>query len=177
MRIIHAIIQTKRDIFPQIFDLDLRKAIRTALTKIFCIKLKISPESRQMIIKVFWKKSFRSRKYLLDNLTSVSTAAQKTLPNSEKVLVTQLPRTYPFFPECFFKRPSGDLEFSYDNPDGKSLPKVEFFCSKCQIDFKKSFWKVFFQKRSNGHIEGSAVLRKVARQKSVKHFWAEWVKV
>ena len=44
----------------------------------------------------------------------------------------------------FFEKAFGDVEISYDKPDGKCLPKAEFFCSKCQIDFEKRFfWKLF----------------------------------
>ena len=58
----------------------------------------------------------------------------------------------------FFEKAFGDVEISYDKPDGKCLPNVEFFCPKCQIDFKKRFFRqLFFQKRSNGHIEWSVV--------------------
>ena len=132
---------------------------------------KLSFKVGMWLSRCFEIKSFRSCKisrYLLDNLTSVPTTAQKILPNAKKVLVGQLRWTHPLFSEkFFFKRPSGDVEISYDKPYGKSLPKFEFFCSKCQIDFKKSFFlKTIYQKRSNGHIEWSAVLstlRKVAR--------------
>ena len=40
LRNTHEIIQTKTDSLPQIFALDLYKAIMTALTKIFCINIK-----------------------------------------------------------------------------------------------------------------------------------------
>ena len=43
LRNTHEIIQTKTDSLPQIFALDLYKAIMTALTKSFCIKLKNCP--------------------------------------------------------------------------------------------------------------------------------------
>ena len=40
------------------------------------------------------------------------------------------------------------MKFSYDKPDGKSLPKNEFFCSKSETDFEKRFFlKTCFSKK------------------------------
>ena len=63
----------------------------TALRKTDCIKLKKCPsKSGNDYQGVLKNKVSLPARYLLDNLTSVSTNALKSLPNSEKVLVSQL---------------------------------------------------------------------------------------
>ena len=82
---------------------------------------KIVPRGREMIIKVLKKYSVPAR-YLLDNWTSVSTTPQKSLQNSEKVLISQLRWTLRFFPKSlFFKGPSGGVNCSYDKLDENFL--------------------------------------------------------
>ena len=89
VQIVHEYIQTKTDSFPQIFALDFQKAIMTALTKIFCINLKnCRSKSGNDYQRVLKKKVSVPARYLLDNLTSVSTTAQKIVPNSEKVSIS-----------------------------------------------------------------------------------------
>ena len=63
LRNTHEIIQTKTDSLPQIFALDLYKAIMTALTEIFCINIKnCRSKSGNDYQDVLKKKRFRSRK-------------------------------------------------------------------------------------------------------------------
>ena len=91
-----------------------------------------------MIIKVFWKKSFRSRKIssgqLYFSFDYRAGKFAKFWKDFSKPTSTNSAFLYGIF---FFKRPSGDVAFSPDQHDEKFLPKVELFLSKCQIDIKK----------------------------------------
>ena len=116
--------------------------------KISCINIKNCPSKSGNDYQCGLKSKVSvPAKYLLDNLISVSTTAQKSLPNSKKVLVGQLRRTHPLFSEkFFFKRPSGDVEISYDNLDGKVRQKLIFPLQVPNWLSKALFWKLFFSK-------------------------------
>ena len=98
-----------------------------------------------MIIKVFWKKSFRSRKISSGQFDFSVVYGTENCAEFWKNFSQSTSKNSPFFSKMFFfEKAFGDVEISYDKLDEKSLPKAEFFCSTLQIDFEKRFfWKLF----------------------------------
>ena len=111
----------------------------TALTKIFRIKWKNwSRKVGKWLSRCFEKKSFRSRKISSGQFDFSFDYCAGKFAKFWKDFGKPTSRNSAFlYGSLYFKRPSGDVAFSHDQPDEKFLPKIELFRSKCQIDIKK----------------------------------------
>ena len=102
-----------------------------------------------MIIKVFWKIKFPFPQDIFWTIwLQFRLPRRKICRTPKRFWSANFEELTVFSESLIFKRPSGDVGFSYDQPDGKMLPKIEFLRSECQIDYIKRFFlqKKFSQK-------------------------------
>ena len=163
---------SKQLVFPKSFLRTWEKQFLTALTKFFPKIIK------NMFFKIgrwlpqCFKKNIHFRKLCFGQADfKFDYPVENSCRNQKTFWSTNRKKLSGFSNHLFFKSSSGHLEVSVDTFDEKFFPKVWFYCSTSQTNFKKMLFlkKNSVQKRSYGHVEGNAVLttlRNVARQNS-----------
>ena len=143
---IYEYIKFKTDSFPQMFPLDLEKAINQALT-FLCQKTKnVSLKFRRWLPKFFEKKiSFTQINFWTISL-QFWVPCTKHLPTSEIVLFNQLRKIQKFITIFFFKRSFGHVEVSFDNREEKCLPKSGFIVRCPKLILQMDVWIFVSQK-------------------------------
>ena len=135
-----------------------------------------------MIFKVFWKKKFSFPQDMFWTIwLHFRLPHQKVCWILKSFWSANFEELTLFFQNLFFKVLLETWNSAMTNLTKKVCQKLSFSARIAKLTLKSAFFEnFFFQKVSNGHKKWSAVLttlRKVARQKSLKPIWAEWVKV
>ena len=150
----------------------MQKTIWTAVMKIFRQKLKFCPSKSEDDYHSVLKKIIHFHKLCFGEADfKFDYPAENICRNQKTFSSTNRKKFSGFSNHLFFKSSTGHVEISVDTFDKKFFPKVWFYCSMPQTNFKKTLFlkKNSVQKRSYGHVEGNAVLttlRNVARQNS-----------